>query len=118
MSLTYLGNGDKEFFVRASKLYKEASFNECPKHGLTMEAIQWDQGLLNFLLPSKASTFDEVKEMCLWYAEHQKVYSFPKKVSGSTPCVLDVGTHNELQGIFLHALDKKYIPCKKFEDLV
>ncbi len=43
VNLTYKGEDVKEFFVRASKLYKEANFNEGTKHGMIMETIKSDQ---------------------------------------------------------------------------
>ncbi len=60
VNLTYKGENAKEFFVRASKLGKEAKFNEGTKHGMIMEAIQSDKGLLHFVLLRKATKFDEV----------------------------------------------------------
>ena len=57
VNLTYKGENVKKFFVRASKLYKEAKSNEETKHGMIMEAIQSDKGLLQFVLLREATTF-------------------------------------------------------------
>ncbi len=103
--------------MRASKLYNEARFNEGTKHGMIMEAIQSDQSLLQFVLLRKANTFEEVKETCLEYAEHQKVYSLTKKVTGSSSGVLDVRMRNKQQKINELSLDKTDMLCKKFDDL-
>ncbi len=70
-----------------------------------MEAIQSDQGLQHFVLLRKATTFDEVKETCLEYAENQKVYSLPKQVSRNASDVLDIGTHKRTQVTDEQALD-------------
>ncbi len=58
VNLTYLGEDAKDFFVRASKSYKEAKFNKGTKHEMIMEAIESDQSLLQNLLLRKASTLD------------------------------------------------------------
>ncbi len=42
VNLTYQGKDVKEFSVRASKLYKEANFNEGTKHGMITEIIESD----------------------------------------------------------------------------
>ncbi len=81
VNLMYNGEDVEEFFLRSSKLYKEANFNEGTKHGMIMEAIKSDQSLLQFVSLRKVSTFDGVKDTCLGYAEHQKMYSLPKGVT-------------------------------------
>ncbi len=117
MILAYQGEDVEEFFVRASKLNKEANFNDGTKHEMIMEVTKSDQSLLQFVLVRKARTFDNVRETCLEYAEHQKVYSLPKKVTENACSVLDVGAEERQQGTGEHALDKMDMLCKKFEDL-
>ena len=46
MNLVYKGINVWEFFVKASKLYKEAKFNDRAKFGLIREAINSDRGTL------------------------------------------------------------------------
>ncbi len=78
VNLTYQGESVKEFFVGASKLYKDAKYNVKTKHSMIIEAIQSDHGFLYFVLLRKATMFDEVKETCQEYAEHQKLYALPE----------------------------------------
>ncbi len=65
VNVSHRGGDVKEFFDKASKLYKVARFNKCTKQGMKIEAIQSDLGLLHFVLLRKAKTFDEVEEACL-----------------------------------------------------
>ncbi len=88
VNLTYHGEYIKEFFVRASKLYKKAKFNEGTKHGMVLEFIMPDKILLKFVLLRKVRTFEEVKETCMEYSKHQKAYSLPKQASGNASTVL------------------------------
>ena len=57
VKLVYKGDNVDEFFVRAIKLYKEATFNDKPSIWVIWEAIKSDQGMLQFLLLGKAVTF-------------------------------------------------------------
>jgi len=98
-------------------LYKEAGFEEETKHGMIMEAIQPDRSLSHFVLLRKARTFSEVKEVCLEYAEHQRVYALPRKGTGKASSVPDVDTREAERGTGDRTLDKMDILCKKFEDL-
>ena len=59
--------------MKASKLYKEAKFNDQAKFGLILEAIKSDQGMLQFVFLRKADTYEKVRETCLVYADNQKV---------------------------------------------
>ena len=78
VNLVYKGGNVKEFFVKASKLYKEAKFNDQAKFGLIREAIKSDQGMLQFVFLRKADTFEKVSETCLEYADNQKVFGQKK----------------------------------------
>ena len=61
--------------------------------------------------------FNEVKETCIEYGEHQSVYSLHKTVSRNSSGVRDVGTHNKQQGIDELALDNMDMLYKSFEYL-
>ena len=117
VNLTYKGEDVKEFFVRAKKLYKEANFNEGTKHGMIMEAIKSDQSSLQFVLLRKVITFDDVKETCPEYAEHQKMYSLPNGVIAKPSGMFEIEHDRNSQDKNDEALDKMDILCKKFEDL-
>ena len=80
VNLSYQCKDFKEFFVKETKLYKEANFNEGTKHGMIMEAIKFDQSLLHFVLLRIVTRFEDVKEMCLDCDEHQKMHSLPKRL--------------------------------------
>ncbi len=80
VNLNYPGEDVKEFFVRASKLYKEANFNGANR-GIITEAMQSDLSLLQFAVLRKATTFDEMKETRMEYGEHQKLYSSPNRLT-------------------------------------
>ncbi len=82
-----------------------------------MDAIKSDQGLLQFVLLRKVRTFDDVRETCLDYAEHQKIFFLPKKLTGNASGVLDIGAQERQQGTDKHALDKMDMLRKKFENL-
>ena len=62
----------EEFFVKASKLYKLAKFNDQAKFGLVREAIKSNQVMLQFVFLRKADTYEKVKETCLEYADNQR----------------------------------------------
>ncbi len=117
VNLTYQGEDVNEFFVRACKPYKKASFKERTKQGIIMEAIHSYEGLSHFVLLRNATMFDKVKETCLEYAEHQNVYSLPKQVTRNALGVLDTGTHKRPQGTDEQTLEKMDMLFKKFEDL-
>ncbi len=112
MNLTYQDEDVKEFYARASKLYKEAYFNEGLKHGMTMEPINSDQSLLQFVLLRKAWTFDDVRETCLEYAEHKNLDSLLKKVTGNASGVLHMGEQERQRGTHEKGLDKMDMLCK------
>ncbi len=114
---SYQGEDVKEFFVKASKVYKEADFNEGTKEGTVIEAIRSDHNLLHFVLLRKVRTSEDVKETCLEYAEHQKLYPLIKKVTGNSSSVLDFRTYNKQQGTDEPDLNKIDMLCKKFEYL-
>ncbi len=116
VNLTYKGE-DFKLLVRASKLYKEANFNDGMRHGMIMEAIKSDEILLQFVLLRKVSTFDCVKDTCLEDAEHQKMYSIPKGVTAKLAGVFELEHDINSQGIDDEALNKTDILCKKFGDL-
>ena len=78
VNLVYKGGNVKEFFVKASKLYKEAKFNEQAKFGLIREAIKFDQGMSQFVFLIKADTYEKVRENCLEYADNQKILCHKK----------------------------------------
>ena len=63
VNLVYKGGNVKEFFVKASKLYKEAKFDDQAKFRLIREAIKSDQGMLQFLFLRKANTYKKVREL-------------------------------------------------------
>ena len=52
----------KEFFIKASTLYKEAKFNDGVKFGLIREAIKTGRGMFQFLFSRKAGTCEKFKE--------------------------------------------------------
>ena len=56
VNLVYKGVYPKEFFVKASKFYKEAKFNDRAKFGLIREFIKSEKGTLQFLFLRKAYT--------------------------------------------------------------
>ena len=56
VNLVYKEVYAKEFFVKASKFYSEAKFNDRAKFGLIREVIKSDKGMLQFLFLSKAYT--------------------------------------------------------------
>ena len=58
----YKGINVKKFFVKATKLYKEAKFNDQAKFGLTREAIKSDQAMLQLLFLRKADVYKKVRE--------------------------------------------------------
>ena len=64
----------KEFFVKESKLYKEAKFNDQAKFGSIREATKFDQGMLQFVFLGKANAYEKVRETCLENADDQKVF--------------------------------------------
>ena len=46
VNLVYKWGNVKEFFMKESKLYKEAKFNDQAKFGLIRETAESDQGML------------------------------------------------------------------------
>ena len=70
VKLVYKEGKFKEFFVKASKLCKEAKFNDQAKFWLIREAIKSDQGMLQFVLLRKADVYEKVRENCLEYADN------------------------------------------------
>ena len=75
VNLVYKGDNFKEFFVNASKLYKAANFNDQAKFGLVGEAMKSDQGMLQFESLRKGDTYEKVREICIEYANNQKVFA-------------------------------------------
>ena len=70
-------NGNvKEIFLKPSKIYKEAKFNDRAKFGLIREIFKSDQGMLQFVSLKEADMYEEVKETCLEYADNQKVFGW------------------------------------------
>ena len=57
VNLVYKDGNVKEFFVKASKLYEEAMFNDRAKFESIREAIKFDQGILQFVFLRKAGTY-------------------------------------------------------------
>ena len=97
-NLSYQSEDVKEFFVKETKLYKEANFNKSTKHQMIMEDITSDQRLFHFAVLKKVRTLEDVKETFFEYAEHQKVYFLPKTLIADASGVLDMGTHQRSQG--------------------
>ena len=115
VNLEYKGGNVKEFFVKASKLYKEAKFNDQAKFGLIREAIKSDQGMLQFVFLRKADTYEKVRENCLEYADNQKVFvSQREQVTDQTR-----SGHQEGEKEKLHKETSEKVDtfCKKFEQL-
>ena len=75
VNLVYRGSNVKEFFVKASRLYKEAKFNDQAKFGLVREAIKSDQGKSQIVFLRKADTYEKVRGTCLEYADNQKEFA-------------------------------------------
>ena len=61
--------------MKASKLYKEAKFNDQAKFGLLREAILSDKGMLQFIFLRKADAFEKVTETWLKYPDNQKLFA-------------------------------------------
>ena len=72
VKLVYKVGNVMEFFMKASKLCKEAKFNDKAKFGLIREAIKFDQDMFQFLFLKNADPYEKVKENCLQYAGNQK----------------------------------------------
>ena len=115
VNLVYKGGNVKEFFVKASKLYKEAKFNEQAKFGLIREAIKSDQGMLQFVFLRKADTYEKVRETCLEYAYNQKVFaSQGEQVTDQTRSAHLEGEKEKLHKKTSEKFDRV---CKNFEQL-
>ena len=61
MNLVYKGGIVKELFTKARKLYKEAKFNDHAKFVLIREALQSDQGTLQFTFLTKEDAYEKFK---------------------------------------------------------
>ncbi len=70
----YVIDDIKEVIFKAEKLYKEAKFSEELKFEIIHEVIRSDQALMYFVHLKKATTYEQVKEACLEYADSLKVY--------------------------------------------
>ena len=75
VNLVYKESNVKEFFLKATKFYKEAKFNDQAKFGSIGEAIKSDRSMLQFVFLRKADTFEKVRENCIEYAVTQKVFA-------------------------------------------
>ena len=105
----------KEFFVKASKLYREAKFNDQAKFGLIREAIKSDQGMSQFAFWRKADNFERVRETCLEYADNQKVFaSQGERVTDQTRSGHQEGEKEKFEKETSQNVDTL---CKKFEQL-
>ena len=60
--------------MKASKLYKEAKFNEQANFGLLSEDIKSDKGMSQFIFLRKADAFEKVRETWLKYPDNQKLF--------------------------------------------
>ena len=115
VNLVCKGGDVKEFFVKASKLYKEAKFNDQAKFGLIREAIKSDQGMLQFVFLRKADTYEKVRETCLEYADNRKVFvSQGEQITNQTRSGHQEGEKEMLQK---ETSEKFNTLCKKFEQL-
>lgn len=74
-ALKYGGKDVWTFIMKADKLYQKAKLGEQAKFALIREALKADQMILTFALFRGASTYEDVKEECLEYADNQKMQS-------------------------------------------
>ena len=79
VNLVSKGGNVKEFFMKASKLCKEAKFHDQARFGSIREAIKSDQEMLQFVFLRKGDTYEKVRETCLEYAANQKVSALQGK---------------------------------------
>ena len=73
VNLKYTTGDIKSFVEDADRLYKEAKFNEEAKLGLFRDAIKGNPVLLQFAMLRGATSYEEVKQACLEFAENQKI---------------------------------------------
>ena len=112
MNLVYRGDNVKEFFVKASKMYKEAEFNDQAKFGLIREAIRSDQGTLQSRFLRKADTYEKVRETCLEYTDNQKVFALQVEEEQVTDRTRGSQQENGKQN-FKRILHRRWTSCAR-----
>lgn len=55
----------KEFFLKATELFKAANFNDHEKFELIIESIKSDQGMFQLEFLRKQNTYEKLRETCL-----------------------------------------------------
>ena len=75
VNFVYKGGNIEEFFVKASKFYREAKFDDRAKYVSIREAIKSDQGILQLVFLRKADTYEKVTKSSVEYADNQKFFA-------------------------------------------